>query len=115
MKKSLAACLLLMISTVANGFQTASELVKYVSVEGRYSALFPKQPDLKTQEATPSVGGKVTQYMAQATDSDSMYLVSYWDILPETTFSLDKAREGVVAAVKGTLLSSDAISLGGYA
>src|SRR4051812_9671098 len=114
MKKSLVACLLLMIATVANGFQTASQLVKYVSVEGRYSALLPKQPDLNTQEGTLATGEKITQYMARAADSDSMYTVNYWDVPPGNTFSLDKAREGAVAAVKGTLLSNEAISLGGY-
>jgi hypothetical protein len=113
MRKTLAACLLLMIATLANGFQTTTEWVKYTSVEGRYSALVPKQPKLKTQEATAAAGEKLTQYLAQAMDSDSLYSVNYFDTLPGMLFSLDKGRDGAVASVKGILLSSEAISLGG--
>ncbi|MEP6707291.1 MAG: hypothetical protein ABJC05_07215 [Pyrinomonadaceae bacterium] len=52
--------------------------------------------------------------MAQATDSDSIYGFIYFDYTPDMAFSLDKARDGAVGAVKGTLLSEEAISLGGY-
>ena len=113
MNKTLAASLLLMIATLANGFQTTSEWVKHTSVEGRYSILFPKQPNLKTQETAAATGEKMTQYMAQAMDSNGMYQAAYFDLLPGMTFSLDKGRDGAVASVKGTLLSSEAISLGG--
>jgi hypothetical protein len=114
MKKTLAACLLLTIATLAGGFQSATEWVRHTSVEGRYSALFPKQPNLKTQEGTAATGEKLTQYLAQAQDSDSLYAANYFDILPGMSFSLDEAREGAVAAMKGTLLSSEAISLEGH-
>ena len=114
MKKSLAACLLLVIATLANGFQNSGEWVKYTSAEGRYSALLPQQPKLSSQESASAIGAKLTQYMAQATDSDSMYMLGYFDILPNTVYSLDKGRDGIINAVKGTLLSEEAVSLGGH-
>ena len=112
--KSLAASLLLTVATLAGGFQTPPEWVKYASVEGRYNVLVPQEPKLSTREATAPTGKKLMQYMAETFDSNSGYVVGYFDILSGMTFSLDKARDGVVAAVKGTLLSDDAISLGGH-
>jgi len=114
-KKSLAACLVLMMFGLANGFQSAAEWVKYDSKEGRYSVLIPEKPELTSQEGTVPTGEKVTQYMAKVADSNSLYSVGYFDLLPNKTYSLDKGRDGMVSAVNGTLVSEDAISLGGYA
>jgi hypothetical protein len=113
MKKTLAAILVLMIATLASGFEPAADWVRYTSAEGRYSVLVPQQPSLKSQEATASTGEKFTQYMAQTSDADSYYMLSYFDYTPDMAFSLDKGRDGMVSAVKGTLLSEQAISLGG--
>lgn len=113
-KKCFAACFLLIVVTLAEGFQSTSEWVTYTSTEGRYSVLLPQQPKLSSQEASTSTGEKFTQYMAQATDTDSLYGFIYFDYTPEMSFSLDKARDGAIGAVKGTLLSEEAISLGGY-
>src|SRR5207248_9052641 len=66
------------------------------------------------QESASAIGGKLTQYMAQATDSDSMYFIGYFDIPPDTVYSLDKGRDGIINAVKGTLLSEEAVSLEGH-
>lgn len=111
--KMLAAFLMLMVITVANGFQSSTEWVKYTSSEGRYSALIPKQPQLSTQEATAPNGATFTQYMAQSNDADSFYVLGYFDYTPEMVFSLDKARDGMLNATKGTLLKEEVISLGG--
>lgn len=113
-KKCFAACFLLIVVTLAEGSQSTTEWVRYTSTEGRYSALVPQQPKLSSQDASASTGEKFTQFMAQATDSDSLYGFIYFDYPPDMDFSLDKARDGAVAAVKGTLLSEEAISLGGY-
>jgi len=40
-------------------------------------------------------------------------LIGYFDYVPGTIFSFDKARDGMINAVKGTLLGESAISLGG--
>jgi hypothetical protein len=112
-KKTLAACLLLMLASFTNGFQNSAEWVRYTSTEGRYSALVPHQPKLTSQEATAPGGEKFTQYMAQAGDANSVYVVGYFDYAPNMVFSLDKARDGMLAASKGTLLKEEVISLGG--
>src|SRR5215216_6197465 len=109
MKRAFAACLWLMIATLANGFQTTAEWSKYTSVEGRYSVLFPGQPKLMTQQVLIGTSGEVTQYQAQSPDSNSLYTVTYFDIPPGTSYSLEKGRDESVVRVKGTLLNSEAI------
>ncbi len=111
--KTLAVLLLLSVATLANGFQTVLEWMKHTSVEGRYNVLLPQAPKFSSQEITAATGEKMTQYMAEAADSDSLYWVGYFDYTPTMTYSLDKGRDGMLAAVKGTLLSEEAISLGG--
>lgn len=110
--KILAACLVLMSATLASGFQR--EWVRFTSDEWRCSALMPQQPTLSSQEAKAATGEKFTQYLARASDLDSLYALSYFDYTPSMAFSLDKGRDGMVSAVNGTLLSEEAISLGGY-
>ena len=111
--KILAAFLMLTVAALANGFQSSTEWVKYTSEEGRYSVLIPQQPKLSSQEVPAPGGKKFTQYMAQAGDADSFYIVGHFDYAPDMVFSLDKARDGMLNAVKGTLLKEEAISLGG--
>ena len=113
--KTLAIFLLLTVATVARGLQNSPEWVKHTSVEGRYNVLLPKEPKLSTQEGTAATGEKMSQYMAQVSDADSLYSLAYFDYGTGMTFSLDKALNGVVESVQGTLLSQQAISLSGYA
>jgi hypothetical protein len=113
-KTTLAIFLLLMSTTLASGFQTTMEWMKYTSVEGRYNVLLPQQPKISTQDGTAATGEKMKQYLAQAGDSASFYFLAYFDYDTGMTFSLDKARDGVVEGVKGTLLNQQAISMGGY-
>jgi len=95
------------------GFQGSSEWVKYNSSEGRYSVLLPTQPKIATQEAATAEGEKFPQYTASSSDSGAVFLIAYFDYVPGATFSLDKARDGMVQAVKGTLVSEASISLDG--
>lgn len=110
--KILAVCLVLMSATLAYGSQR--EWVRFASDEWRCSVLMPHQPELSTQEATAATGEKFPQYLAKASDADSWYAVSYFDITSGMTFSLDMGRDGMLAAVNGTLLSEKAIHLGWY-
>jgi hypothetical protein len=114
MKITFGACLLLVVATLANGIQASSEWVKHTSVEGRYSVLFPQQPNLNTQEGAAATGEKISLHRAQVADNNGRWSVNYFDLLPEMTFSLVDSRDGAVASVKGTLLFSKAISLEGY-
>lgn len=113
-KKALTILPLLMLAVAANGFQSSVEWVKYTSVEGRYNVMLPQQPKLSTQQASASSGEKMTQHLAQASDSDGLFSLAYFEYGTGMTFSLDNARDGMVGSVKGMLLSDEGISLGGY-
>jgi len=104
-KKISAICLIFLMIGLASGFQTAPQWVKYDSTEGRYSVLLPQQPNLASQEATSATGDKLTQYRAGSADSNSLYSVAYFDLLPNNTYSLDKGRDGMVSTINGTLIS----------
>lgn len=111
--KTIAIYLVLTVAALANGVQSNAEWVRYVSIEGRYSVLVPNQPKLSSQESPNQAGYTLTQYMAQAMDADGVFMTGYFDLPSDMTYSLDKGRDGFVSAVKGTLLSEEAVSLGG--
>ena len=115
MKQLLAALLaLFLIDGVAvSGFQGSSEWIKYDSSEGRYSVLLPARPKLTTQEASAASGEKFLQYIASASDANAVFLTGYFDHISGATFSLDKARDGMVLSVKGTLINEASIALAG--
>ncbi|MDP9264422.1 MAG: hypothetical protein M3O85_08905 [Acidobacteriota bacterium] len=117
MRKATATALVLMSAVLAFGApqqqQQKSDWVKYNSDEGRYSALFPNQPEVSSQETTSSTNEKVTQHLATSADQGTAYLIGYFD-KSGMTFSFDKARDGMLAKIKGTLLAEKAISLGGH-
>jgi hypothetical protein len=93
--------------------QTHEEWIKYTSTEGRYSVLVPGQPTVDTQEATSTSGVKFIQYKATVISTGAVYMIGYFDYSAPTIFTFDKARDGMIDAVKGTLLSERSISLGG--
>lgn len=95
-------------------FQSSSEWIRYESAAGRYSVLLPVQPTLSTQEWSTAAGKKVTQYRCTAFDGQATFLIGYYDYFSGMTFSFDKARDGIVGKIKGTLLSERAIRLGGH-
>ena len=107
-----ALAFLLLSSALVNA-QGHDEWPRYTSKEGRYTVLLPSQPTVDSQEATSTSGNKFTQYKATVTGADAVYMIGYFDYSPPTTFTLEKGRDGMVNAVKGTLLSERAISLGG--
>jgi len=114
MKKCVAAILPLLIgASLALGFQKPEAWIKYDSAEGRYGVLLPSQPSVGTQESATADGTKFTQYKATVIEGNTIFLIGYFDHVPGAEFSFDRARDGMVGAVKGTLLSESAISLGG--
>lgn len=88
--------------------------VRYSSPEGRYNVLMPTTPTLSTQDSKTADGVKFLQYLASASNDNELCLIGYFDHIPGSTFSFDKARDGFVGAVNGTLASESSISLGGY-
>ena len=75
--------------------------------------MLPAQPTLSSQPSESADGLKFTQYLASTTTSNAVYMIGYFD-LTNATFSFDRARDGMVNAVNGTLLGESAISLGGH-
>jgi hypothetical protein len=114
MKRASAVLLVLMTAALPFDLQGQTDWIKYNSPEGRYSVLLPAEPKISSQEAAASTGEKFTQYMAASEDSIAVYMVGYFDVAPNMTFSFEKARDGFISAVKGTLLSEKVISLDGY-
>ncbi|MCA1606439.1 MAG: hypothetical protein LC775_13440 [Acidobacteria bacterium] len=106
--------LLLMTASIALSVQKLDEWIKYTSPEGRYIVSLPAEPKLATQQASTANGEKFPQYMASVIEPEIAFFVSYFDFVPGTIFSADAARDGMVKAVDGTLMSESAISLGGY-
>jgi len=86
--------------------------INYKSPEGRYSVRFPSEPKLSSQETTNSAGLKLNQYMANSGNSQLFCQVGYFDF--PAGFDFDKARDGIVERLKGTLLGETTISLQGY-
>lgn len=86
---------------------------RYNSAEGRYAVLLPAEPRISSQNATTPDGSPLTQYMAMVADGDGMLMVAYFDYSSDVQFNLDKARDGMVNSVRGTLLDEHSISLGG--
>ena len=115
MNKARVTALVVMSAALAFGApQQKKDWVKYNSAEGRYSVLFPNEPELETQEVTAAATGeKFTQYRATSYYSANTYGVAYFDHRGGT-FSFDEARDGVIASLKATLLAEKAISLGRY-
>ena len=114
MRTAVSILLVLLFAAPARAAQTPGEWVKHASPEGRYSVRLPGEPKHSAQTMDTPAGEKLKQYMAQASDSNCLVMVGYFDYTAAMTFSLDKAREGMVSAVKGTLLAENSISLGGH-
>jgi len=91
----------------------APEVSRYVSDEGRYSIMFPSQPKLSSQNISAPTGEPLVQRMAMAAGGDALFMVGYFDYPNGIVFNLDKARDGMLDSVKGTLLAQESISLGG--
>jgi hypothetical protein len=136
MKKTIFAILTLLVSSAATFAQEHKErsaptpqvvpqrqvppqaqgqpyALRYTSPEGRYSVLLPGEPNLSTQQMSAPDGSPITQYLAQVADGMGMLMIGYFDYASDVVFSLDKARDGMINAIKGTLLDEHSMSLGG--
>jgi hypothetical protein len=112
-KAAIPILVLLLSASLAHAVQVP-DWIDYNSAEGRYTVSLPTQPKLSTQESATADGQKFLQYMATAQEPTAVYLIGYFDHVAGTTFSADRARDGMVAAVKGTLVSERTISVNGY-
>jgi hypothetical protein len=113
MRRTFAVLLVLFVSVVAAAAQVSGEWIKYTSAEGRFSVSMPGQPKLSTQESTAANGEKLRQFIAASGDGNGGFMAAYFDYRSDMTFSLDKARDGMVSNLHATVLGEDQISLGG--
>ena len=113
-RRAAGILLILFSPALTLGAQHSDDWIKYDSKEGRYSVLLPAQPTVGSQEATSADGIKFTQYKAAVFSGEVVYMIGYFDYTASMTFTFDKARDGMVGAVNGTLLTERSISLGGY-
>lgn len=113
MQKTIATLLIVISAAVAFAAEDFSTWTNYTSPKGHYSVLLPHEPTLTSQETTTATGEKLPQYLVSTTEAPVTYLIGYFDHTATMSFSLDKARDGMVGAVKGTLLSENSVSLGG--
>jgi hypothetical protein len=113
MPKIIATLLIVISAAVTFAAEDSSAWTNYTSPKGHYSVLIPHEPTLSSQETTTATGEKLPQYLASTAEASATYLIGYFDHTAAMSFSLDKARDGMVGAVKGTLLSESSISLGG--
>lgn len=112
MRKAIAASMVLLASVLTIAAQSSGEWIKYTSPEGRYNVSVPQGPKLSSQETTASTGEKVPQYLASSEEGNGVFMIGYFDYTAEMTFSFDKARDAMLAAMHGTLLGEDTVSLG---
>ena len=113
MRKAIAASTVLLASVLSIAAQSNVEWIRYASPEGRYNVSVPQQPKVSTQETTASTGQKVPQYRAASLDGNGVFMIGYFDYTAAMKFSFDRARDGMLLAMDGTLLGEDTISLGG--
>lgn len=86
---------------------------RYTSTQGRYTVLLPKEPSLSSQQISAPDGSPIPQYLAMVGDGMGMLMIGYFDYAGDIVFSLDKGRDGMISAIKGTLLDEHSMSLGG--
>ena len=114
MRKVCALVVLMLGCAFATVGQSRGEWIKYKSVEGRYDVSMPGEPKLSQQETTTASGEKVPQHLAASPDGNGVFMVGYFDYTPAMSFSFDKARDGMLSALQGTLIGDETVSLGSW-
>jgi hypothetical protein len=112
MRKALTAFMMLFALALTIEAQSSGEWIRYISAEGRYNVAVPQEPKLSTQETTASTGEKIPQQLAASPDGNGVFMIGYFDYATPMTFSLDKARDGMLSTMRATLLGEETISLG---
>jgi hypothetical protein len=113
-KTTFAAFLVLISATLAYGIQSNTEWVKFTSPEGRFSLLLPQAPKLEV--VADSTDEKLTHNRFSEFEDGYAFVIEYFDnvTITDPEKYLDGFREGLVAAIHGTLVRENKISLDGY-
>ena len=112
-RRTFAILLVLFVSAAVVAAQASGDWIKYTSAEGRYSVSLPHEPKVSTQDSTAASGEKLPQFFAVSVDGNGGFMAAYFDYRSDMTFSLDKARDGMVSNLHAAVLGEDQISLGG--
>ena len=119
--KSFTAKLFILALTAALSIDAAAQTdwIKYNSPEGGYSVLFPAKPELETQEGSAHTGQDLKQFLAICEDPNPanqiVYIIGYFDLLPNMNYSFDVGRDGILKSANATLISEKPIQFGAYA
>src|SRR5438552_3089215 len=102
--------LVVVIACCVAGIAFAQDWREFRSDDGGFVVQFPREPKTQTQPlqgcATCSA-----QTLIIAEGDNAAFLVGYFSF--EGDYSLDKGRDGALAAVKGTLRSERKLTIGG--
>ena len=115
MPRKLFATLLLLFSVAtAYGIQFDTEWVKFTSPKGLFSLLAPHE--LKLEVDKEPAGDNVTHNRFNLFEGSYGFVIEYFENAPisDPEKYLDGTREGIVNAVKGTVMGDDKISLDGH-
>jgi len=95
------------------------EWLNFESESGRFSVLFPDEPDEQVESVQTAIGVIESQFF-MVTQKDMAYSVNLADYPPEmiaagdTQQMLDGARDGAVSNVNGELLEEKELTLSGH-
>src|SRR5215470_13870707 len=109
--RRITLCAAILLLCAAAVLAQAPQFTRYNSADGHYSVLTPSEPKLSTQQSKAPDGTTVEQHLATAGSSDGAYVIGYFD-LGSHTFDFDKARDGAIARINGSLLTEHNIALG---
>ncbi len=112
MRKAITAFIMLVAFALTVTAQSSGDWIRYTSAEGRYNVSVPQEPKVSTQETTASTGEKIPQQLAASPDGNGVFMIGYFDYTTPMTFSLDKARDGMLSSMRATLLGEETTSLG---
>ena len=96
-----ASLLVVLVSTLAVGFQQGALWEKFNSPEGKFNILMPSKPALEVRDVDSSLG-KLTLYLYSTSNSSGYFLASYGDYpvgpkdANQAESVLDGVRDGVL-------------------
>ncbi|MEP6819383.1 MAG: hypothetical protein ABJA18_07595 [bacterium] len=116
MRNKILATFILLTSaaTLAYGIQAETEWVKFTSPKALFSLLAPHE--LKLEVDSQSTNETLTHSRFNDFEGSYGFVIEYFENAPITDPEkyLDGTRDGIVQAIKGTLLSENKLSLDGH-
>ncbi|MEP6569879.1 MAG: hypothetical protein ABJC10_08905 [Acidobacteriota bacterium] len=113
--KILATFVLLMSATFAYGIQADAEWVKFTSPKGLFSLVAPHE--LKPESENESTHDTVPHTRFNDFEGGYGFVFEYFENIPASDPEeyLDVTRDGIVKAIKGTVVGENKLNLDGHA